>query len=87
LQSQQHDILQSQKHFTTTINNNPQFFLKKTHFTHNNQKTTMTLESQQQQQGVCHIVALPFTFKKYLKARIMETQIFHHAKYHLQKIL
>jgi hypothetical protein len=34
-------------------------------------------------QGVCHIVALPFTLKKYLKAkerRIMETQIFHHAK-------
>jgi hypothetical protein len=35
--------------------------------------------------GVCHTVALPFTLKsKYLKAkkerRIMETQIFHHAK-------
>jgi hypothetical protein len=30
---------------------------------------------------VCHIVALPFTFKS-IKARrrIMETQIFHHAK-------
>jgi hypothetical protein len=33
-------------------------------------------------QGVCHIVALPFTFFKYLngKRRIMETQIFHHTK-------
>jgi hypothetical protein len=34
-------------------------------------------------QGVCHTMALPFTFLKiYLKAkeRIMETQIFHHAK-------
>jgi hypothetical protein len=32
--------------------------------------------------GVCHTMALPFTFKKYLKEkkRIMETQIFHHAK-------
>jgi hypothetical protein len=34
-------------------------------------------------------VALPFTIKKYLKAkeRITETQIFHHAKkiYNLQK--
>jgi hypothetical protein len=32
--------------------------------------------------GVRHIVALPFTFKKYINAkrRIMETQIFHHAK-------
>ncbi len=44
--------------------------------------------------GLCHIVALPFTLKKkryYLlrqKRRIMETQIFHHAKvYNLQKIL
>jgi hypothetical protein len=34
------------------------------------------------EQGVCHTVALPFTFKKDLKAkeRIMETQRFHHAK-------
>jgi hypothetical protein len=34
-------------------------------------------------------VTLPFTFKKYFKAkrRIMETQIFHHAKNNLQKIL
>jgi hypothetical protein len=35
-----------------------------------------------------HSVALPFTLKIYLKAkrRIMETQIFHHAKkYNLQK--
>jgi len=32
--------------------------------------------------GVCHAVALPFTIKKYPKAkrRIMETPIFHHAK-------
>jgi len=32
--------------------------------------------------GVCHTVALPFTLKKYLKAkrRTTETQIFHHAK-------
>jgi hypothetical protein len=33
--------------------------------------------------GVSHTLALPFTFLKiYLKAkeRIMETQIFHHAK-------
>jgi hypothetical protein len=36
----------------------------------------------QQQQGVCHTVALPFTLKTYLKTkrRIMETQIFDHAK-------
>jgi len=35
------------------------------------------------QQGVCHTMALPFTLKKYLnkaKRRIMEIQIFHHAK-------
>jgi len=33
-------------------------------------------------QGVCHIVALPFTLKKVSKGerRIMEIQIFHHAK-------
>jgi hypothetical protein len=33
-------------------------------------------------QGLCHTVALPFTLKRYLKAkrRIMEIQIFHHAK-------
>jgi hypothetical protein len=33
-------------------------------------------------QGVCHIVALPFTLKKASKGktRIMETQLFHHAK-------
>jgi hypothetical protein len=32
-------------------------------------------------------VALPFYIKKYLKAkrRFIETQIFHHAKYNLQK--
>jgi Cys-rich protein (TIGR01571 family) len=31
--------------------------------------------------GVCHTVALPFTLKSFLvKRRIMETQIFHHAK-------
>jgi hypothetical protein len=32
--------------------------------------------------GVCHTVALPFTLKSYLKAkrRIIEPQIFHHAK-------
>jgi hypothetical protein len=35
------------------------------------------------EQGVCQIVALPFTLKKCIlrqKRRIMETQIFHHAK-------
>jgi hypothetical protein len=34
------------------------------------------------QQEVCHTMATPFTLKKYLKAkrRIMEIQIFHHAK-------
>jgi hypothetical protein len=34
-------------------------------------------------QGMCHMVALTFTFKKYLVAkerRIIETQIFHRAK-------
>jgi hypothetical protein len=38
-------------------------------------------------QGVCHTVALPFAFQKYLKAkrRIMETQIFHHAKVYSSK--
>jgi hypothetical protein len=38
--------------------------------------------TKQPKQGMCHNVALPFTSKKYLKAkrRIMETQIFHHAK-------
>jgi hypothetical protein len=32
--------------------------------------------------GVCHTMALPFTLKKYLKAkrRMKETQISHHAK-------
>jgi hypothetical protein len=36
----------------------------------------------QTQQEVCHIAALSFTLKKSIKAeeRIMETQIFHHAK-------
>jgi len=42
-------------------------------------------------QGVCHNVALPFYMEKVdlkAKERIMETQIFHHAKkYNLQKIL
>jgi hypothetical protein len=33
------------------------------------------------EQGVCHTLALPFTLKSILrKKRIMETQIFHHAK-------
>ncbi len=39
-------------------------------------------------QGVCHTVALPFTTKKYLKAkrRIMKIQIIHQCKkYNLQK--
>jgi hypothetical protein len=32
-------------------------------------------------QGVPHTMALPFTLKKYRKAkRIMKIQIFHHAK-------
>ncbi len=41
-------------------------------------------------QGVCHNAALPFTLKSILRQkerRIMETQIFHHAKYNLHKIL
>ncbi len=35
-----------------------------------------------QKQGVCHIVALPFTLKKYLKAKeeLWKLKIFHHAK-------
>jgi hypothetical protein len=35
-----------------------------------------------EKQGVRHTVALPFTFKSFLmqKRRIVETQIFHHAK-------
>jgi len=34
------------------------------------------------QEGVCHIVALPFPLKSIFKAKdkIMETQICHHAK-------
>jgi hypothetical protein len=38
--------------------------------------------TKQPKQGVCHIVALPFTLTKYLKGkrRIMKTQIFHYAK-------
>ncbi len=40
-----------------------------------------THSSPKKHQGVCHTMALPFTLKKYLKAkrRIMQTQIFHHA--------
>jgi hypothetical protein len=39
-------------------------------------------QRKKKKKGVCHIVALPFTLKKYGKAksRIIETQIFHHAK-------
>jgi hypothetical protein len=40
------------------------------------------------EQGVYHTVALPFTLKMYLKGkgrRIMETQIFHHAKIYSSK--
>jgi hypothetical protein len=98
LQSQQHDILQSQKHFTTTIittttttinkNNNPQIFLKKTHFTHINQKTTMTLESQQQQGGVSQC-GLAIYIKKYLRAKeeLWKLKYFTMQNYNLQKIL
>jgi hypothetical protein len=32
------------------------------------------------QQVVCHTAALPFTLKSKGKRRIMENQIFHHAK-------
>jgi hypothetical protein len=37
---------------------------------------------EKKQRGVSHGVALPFTLKKYFKAKIIiiETQIFHHAK-------
>ncbi len=37
---------------------------------------------QPNKQGMCHIVALPFTIKKYLQAKeeCSETQIFHHVK-------
>jgi hypothetical protein len=39
-------------------------------------------EASKTKQVVCHTMALPFTLKKYLKAKIgiMKTQIFHHAK-------
>jgi hypothetical protein len=43
------------------------------------------------QQGVCHIVALPFTLKKYLKAKEEELWKLDYfitmQKYNLQKIL
>jgi hypothetical protein len=47
------------------------------------QKHKNTQAPKVNKQGVCHVVALPFTLKRYLKAkrRIMKTQIiFHHAK-------
>jgi hypothetical protein len=45
--------------------------------------TQFTTTKRLVKQGWCHTFALPFTLKKYPKAkerRIMETQIFHHAK-------
>jgi hypothetical protein len=45
------------------------------------------LNNHLQQQGVCHIVALPFTLKNILRQkRNYETQIFHHAKNTIFKI-
>ncbi len=44
-----------------------------------NQKKEVAL---QVQQGLCHILALPFTLKMYLttKEDLWKTQIFYHAK-------
>jgi hypothetical protein len=43
---------------------------------------TPFIGSIRREQGVCHIVALPFTFKKYFNAKeeLWKFQIFHHAK-------
>jgi hypothetical protein len=40
-------------------------------------------------QGVCHTVALPFTIKKYLKAKeeLLKLKYFTMQRYNLQKIL
>jgi hypothetical protein len=40
------------------------------------------------EQGVCHIVALPFTIKKYLNAKeeLWKLKYFSMQKYNLQKI-
>jgi hypothetical protein len=40
-------------------------------------------------QGVCHTVALPFTLKRYLKAKeeLWKLKYFTMQKYNLQKIL
>jgi hypothetical protein len=42
-----------------------------------------------QKQGMCHTVALPFTFKKYLKAKeeLWKLKYFTMPKDNLQKIL
>jgi hypothetical protein len=39
-------------------------------------------EEEERKQGVCHTVALPFTFKSILRQKkiFLATQIFHHAK-------
>jgi hypothetical protein len=43
----------------------------------------------QQQQGVCHTVALPFTFKKYLKTKeeLWKLKYLTMQKYNLPKIV
>jgi hypothetical protein len=54
------------------------------HFVNENLIITLFMDEKSTPQfSMCHIVALQFTLKKYLKGkrrRIMETQIFHHAK-------
>jgi hypothetical protein len=47
------------------------------------------VEPSQTKQGVCHIVALPFTLKRVLKAKdeLWKLKYFTMQKYNLQKIL
>jgi hypothetical protein len=51
------------------------------------QGMTSFIGSIQREQGVCHTVALPFTFKKYLKAKeeLWKFKYFTMQKYNLQK--
>jgi hypothetical protein len=64
---------------------------------HNKKKLTKTENNPSKQskqtnkhhRGVCHTVALPFTLKKYLKAKedLLKLKCFTMQKYNLQKIL
>jgi hypothetical protein len=54
-----------------------------------NHQEMRLIPTSQTNKGVCHNVALPFTLKllSQTKRRIMETEIFHHAKIQSSKNL